>query len=101
MSYHPVLLQRLDTETEEWLEVKRLHAVQVNRSAGTESFDSAAGQYHLRLGFRFAWSKVVEAIRFSPQHYRLIYNGQAFGVLDYDDYMESHLYVTITGGAYG
>jgi hypothetical protein len=101
MSYAPVTLQRLDPDSEEYVDVHRLHAVQVNHKAGTETFDSAAGQYHVSLTFRFAWTKIIEQVRFAPQRYRLVFNGQTFAVAGYDDYMESHLYVVITGVAYG
>ncbi len=99
--YHPVVLQKMNEETEAYEDVKKIHALQVNHRNGAESFDSAAGQYHLGLVFRFAWTRTIEAIRFDPQHYRLMYNGQAFAVTNYDDYMERHLYVNVTGVAYG
>lgn len=101
MSYTPVMLQRVNDETESYEDVKRLYALKVNRKSGAESFDSAAGQYHLTLTFRFAYTKVFEQVRFEPQHFRLVYNDQPFSISDYDDYMEQHLFVNITGVAYG
>lgn len=101
MSYSPVMLQRLDTETETWADVRKLHAVKINRKAGAETFDAGAGQYHLSLVFRFAWSRVIEQLRYDPQHYQLVYQGHAFNITGYDDYMESHIYADITGVCYG
>lgn len=101
MSYTPVKLQQFDPETEEWHDVKVLHALQINTAGGSENFESGAEQYHIRLKFRFAYTKLVERVRFAPQHYQLVYNGQLFNIIGFDDYMEQHLYANITGEAYG
>ena len=101
MSYIPVKLQHLDPETETWSDVRTLHALQVNSVSGRESFNAGAEQYHLQLKFRFAWSKILEPIRFDPQNYQLVYGGHQFNVIHYDDYMEHHISVDITGEAYG
>ena len=101
MSYIPVMLQRLDTSTETWADVKKLHALQVNSPSGKEGFGAGAEQYHVSLKFRFAWSPLVEQVRFSPQTYRLIYRDQPFNIVGYDDYMEQHVNAVITGEAYG
>ncbi len=101
MSYIPVRLQRLDPETETWSDVRTLHALQVNSVSGRESFNAGSEQYHLQLKFRFAWSSAIEPIRFDPHSWQLVYNGHAFNIVHYDDYMESHIHVDITGEAYG
>lgn len=101
MSYIPVMLQRLDTSTETWTDVKTLHATRVNSASGKEGFGAGAEQYHLQLKFRFAWSRLVEQVRFSPQTFRLIYYGQPFNIVGYDDYMENHINADIIGEAYG
>ena len=101
MSYIPVMLQHLDTSTEPWTDVKTLHATRVNSASGKEGFGAGAEQYHLQLKFRFAWSRLVEQVRFSPQTFRLIYHGQPFNIVGYDDYMENHINADIIGEAYG
>lgn len=101
MSYIPVKLQRLDTATETWEDVKTLHATRVNTATGKEGFGAGAEQYHLQLKFRFAWSPLIEQIRFSPQLYQLVYRGQTFNIVGYDDYMEQHINADIIGEAYG
>ena len=98
--YHPISLIRLDDEGEA-VETTPLHAVQVNNKAGSESYDDGAGQYHLTLVFRVAWSHKLEAMRYRPMHYHIVYQGQTFRVVGYDDYMERHLWVDITAVAYG
>ena len=101
MSYIPVKLQHLDAESETWSDVMTLHALKVNHKSGAETFDTGAGQYHLALVFRFAWSRLIEALRYDPQHYQLVYDGHLFNIVGYDDFMEGHIYADITGVAYG
>lgn len=100
MSYIPVQIQKLDLETETWAEHLQLHALQVNKAGGSESFAAGAGQYHLRLAFDFRWCQALEDLRYAPQLYRIHYRGHSFNILDYDDYMESRLTVRLVGEAY-
>lgn len=101
MSYIPVIVQRMDPETEEWSDLLRLHAKKVNRSGGGENFAAGRETYHPRLVFDLPWCKKLEELRYDTQHYRLVYQGQPFNITDYDDYMEQHLTVRLTGEAYG
>lgn len=101
MSYFPFLIQKQDPETEEWADMLLLHALQVNRAGGGETFAAGAEQFHPRLTFVVRWCKKLEVVRWAPQSHRIIYRGQALNILDYDDYMEHHLTVRLTGEAYG
>lgn len=101
MSYILVKLQCLDPATETWQDVKTLHATRVNNASGKEEFGAGAEQYHLHLKFRFAWTPLIEQIRFSPQLYQLVYRGKSFNIVGYDDYMEQHINADIIGEAYG
>lgn len=101
MSYFPVTIQRMDKDTEEWTDLLQLHALQVNRAGGGESFAAGRETYHPRMTFDLRWCKVLEAVRWDPQAHRIVYLGHTFDISDYDDYMEQHLTVRITGEAYG
>jgi len=101
MSYLPVTIQHMDPETEAWTDLLRLHAIQVNRAGGGESFNAGREQYHPRLTFDLRWCQALEALRWDVQNHRIVYRGQAFNITDYDDYMEQHLTVRLTGEAYG
>lgn len=101
MSYIPVKIQRLDPKTEEWSDHLHLHALQVNKSGGGESFAAGADQYHPRLTFTLRWCRELEAIRYNTQEHRIMYQGHAFNIQDYDDYMEQHITVLLVGVAYG
>lgn len=101
MSYHPITIQRMDPETEVWADHLHLHAIQVNRSGGGETFNAGAEQYHPRMTFDLRYCAALEALRWKPQEHRIMYRGHAFNITDYDDYMEQHLTVRLTGEAYG
>lgn len=101
MSYIPITIQRQDPETELWADHLKLHALQVNRSGGSETDSAGAGQYHPRLTFTVRWCKELEALRHNTQEHQIIYRGHAYNIVDWDDYMEQHLTVKIAGEAYG
>lgn len=101
MSYIPVTIQKQDPETEEWADLLRLHAIQVNRAGGAEAYSAGREQYRLRLAFDFRWCKALEALRWDVAAHRIVYQGHPFNIQDYDDYMEQHLRVRLTGEAYG
>ncbi len=100
MSYYPITIQQQDSATEEWSDLLHLHALQVNKTGGGESYNAGAGQYHPRLTFVLRWCKALEAVAYAPQTHRILYRGHAFNLVDYDDYMEQHLTVTLVGEAY-
>ena len=100
MSYHPITLQRIDPETEQWINMLHLHAIQVNRAGGGESFSAGREQFHPRMTFDLRYTQYLEALRWNLAEYRLLYHGMAFNITDYDDYMEQHLTVRLTGEAY-
>ena len=102
MSYIPVTVQKQDPNTEKWSDLLHLHALQVNRAgSGSEVFTAGREQYRLRLTFDLRWSKQLEAVRWHTQSHRLLYRGQPMNIVDYDDYMEQHLTVRLTGEVYG
>lgn len=100
MSYIPVTVQKMD-ENEEWSDLLYLHAKQVNRAGGGEGFSAGRETYQPRLTFDFPWCKALEAVRWDVQHHRLMYQGHPLNITNYDDYMEQHLTVRLTGEAYG
>ena len=101
MSYIPITIQRRDPETEDWQDLLHLHAKQVNRAGGGETYAAGREQFHARLVFDFRWCKELEALRWNPQEHRIVYRGQMLNITNYDDYMEQHQTVRLTGEAYG
>ena len=101
MSYYPLTIQHMDPDTEEWTDLLHLHALQVNKTGGGESFSAAAEQYHPRLTFELRWCKALEDVVYRPQLHRIVYRGRTFNIQDYDDFMEQHRTVRLVGVAYG
>lgn len=101
MRYAPLTIQQQDPDTEKWSDFLALHALQINRTGGGESFAAGAGQYHPRLTFTVRWCRALEDIRYSPQTYRIRYDGQSWNITDYDDFMEQKRSVKLVGEAYG
>lgn len=101
MSCIPFTVQILDPETEEWSDLWHLHARKVNKSGGGMATNAGADQYRATLTFEVAWFSALEAVRYKPQLYRIVYRGHTFKLADYDDYMERHLTVNLVGEAYG
>lgn len=95
-----ITIQVQDPQTEQWADKWQLHA-QVNKARGSQAQEAGADQYRAALTFKVRYFAALEAMRYNPQPYRIIYRGHAFKLTDWDDYMEQHLEVTLTGEAYG
>ena len=100
MSYHPFTVQ-VQGDDGEWTDLWKLHARQVNKTGGGQSYTAGADQYRTTLTFEVQYFKAMEAMRYSPQLYRVIYQDHTFKLVDYDDFMEGHKVVKLVGEAYG
>ena len=101
MSYYPIVIQRMDPETEKWTDHLRLHALKVNKAGGGESYAAGAEQFHVRLTFELRWTRALEDVAYNPQIHRIVYRGRTYNVKDYDDFMEQHRLIRLVGEAYG
>ena len=97
----PIKVQVQDPETEVWEDAfsGNLHA-EVNKTGGGSKENAGAGHYAASLTFKLRYTKKLEAIAYSPQSYRILYRGRTFRVVDYDDFMEQHREVKLTGEFY-
>lgn len=102
----PITVQVQDATTEEWADVLQLHA-RVNKAAsgytsgGHTTMQAGADQYRIILTFELRYIRALEDIAYGPQPYRILYRGNKFKVTGYDDYMEQHRTVKLTGEFYG
>lgn len=101
MSYHPLTIQQIDPDTEEWTDLLHLHALKVNKTPAGESYGAGAEQYHPKRTFTLRWCKALEDAAHETLTHRIFYRGRAYNIKDYDDYMDRHLIVNIVGEAYG
>ena len=95
----PIDIQKQNEDTELWETVQHLHA-EVNKAGGTENFAARADQFHARLQFKVKYFPGIEQIRDAPTLFRIIYKGEQYQVIDYDDYQERHRIVRIAGERY-
>ena len=101
MSYYPLTIQVQDPETEAWTDLLQLHATNVNKTGGGETYSAGAEQFRPRLTFELPWCKALEDVVYAPQVHRIVYRGRTFDIQDYDDFMEQHRTVRLVGVAYG
>ena len=95
-----ITVQIQDENTELWTDSWHLHAY-VNKTNGGQAFNAGADQFKATLTFKVRYFSGLEALRYSPQLYRVVYRGHTFKVSDYDDFQERHNEVTLVGEAYG
>lgn len=99
----PVRIEKRNEETEQWeTYMEPVHA-KINkntRKTGYETLDAGAIQFKRTLTFEVRYSKPIQEIAFNTQMYRIIYQGQPYDIVDYDDYMERHISVKLTGVIY-
>lgn len=96
----PITVQVQDPDTEQWTDAMRLHA-EVNKTGGGTVFSAGADQHRATLTFKVRYSRKMEEIANGPQPFRILYRGRTYKVTDYDDYMERHRDVKLTGELYG
>lgn len=96
----PIMVHVQDPETEEWEAMWHLRA-RVNKTGGGQALNAGADQYRATLTFEVRYFAALEAMRYKPQLYRIIYRGHTFKLVDYDDFMERHQTVKLVGEAYG
>ena len=96
----PFTIEHQDPDTEKWSPLWNLHG-RVNKTGGGQTLNAGADQYRATLTFEVRWFQDLEEIRYRPQHYRIVYRGHNFKLVDYDDFMERHLTAKLVGEAYG
>lgn len=96
----PITIQTIDEVTETWTDLWSLHA-RVNKTTGSEFVEGGAIQSQATKTFELRYFTGLENVDYNRGLYRIIYRGQTFNIVDYDDYMESHQVVKIKAVSYG
>ncbi|SFE84082.1 phage head closure protein [Peptostreptococcus sp. D1] len=95
----PIIIQKVDEETERWRSIYTLHA-HINKSKkGDEFLSAGAIQSKQTLTFDIRYFKNIEDISLNTQLYRVLYNGHIYDISDYDDFMFKHKNVRLLGVA--
>lgn len=96
----PIIIQKQNTDTEEWSDLYTVHA-SINKSSSDNTYlGSGASQSKRNLTFEIRYFAGLEKVGLDRQYYRIIYRGEVFDIEDYDDYMLQHETVKFYGMSY-
>lgn len=95
----PVTLQKQVAGTGAWEDVQHLHA-EVNKSISQQFYTPESDRVRQRLVFKIRYNPVLESVRSALQDYRMVYRGQHFELVDYDDYKEHRREIKLIGELY-
>lgn len=96
----PVVIQKIDETTEKWEDVFKVHASINKAKSDAEYLNAGAIQAQKNLTFEVRYFASLEDISLNLQSYRIVYQGVAFNIVDYDDFMLQHKTVKILGVSY-
>lgn len=96
----PIVIQKIDEITEQWVDCFKLHA-KINKSkTNSEYLNAGAVQGKRTLTFEVRYFAALEAISLNTQGYRILYNDVPYNITDYDDYILCHKTVKLVGVSY-
>lgn len=97
----PVQIQKLNLETDTWEDKYTVHAnVNTSKRQIRGEFQQAGSVNARRsLSFWMRYSRQLEDINLNTQIYRILYRGNAYNIVEYDDYMEMHKEIRLTAEA--
>lgn len=90
----PIVIQKVNEDTEEWFDVWKLHAA-VNKSKASE-YNAAGVETRRTLTFTVRYARPLEMIAYNMGLYRIVFGGIVFNINDFDDYMLSHQTIRFT-----
>ena len=96
----PIIIQKIDEVTELWADHWDLHA-RVNKTTGAEYVEAGADRSQSTKTFEVRYFAGLSAIDTDRGLYRIKYRGHTYNIIDYDDYMESHINVRLKAVSYG
>lgn len=96
----PIIIQRIDEMTEQWLDLFNCHARINKAKTDSEYLNAGAIQGKCSLTFEIRYFAELKDIRLNTQSYRVMYENIPYNITDYDDYMMSHKTVKLLGESY-
>lgn len=95
----PILIKRLNEDTEQWEDHLSLKSRKPNKNKGSEYLGSGAIQSTQELVFEVRYCKPLKDIMLNTQLYAIVYEGILYDVIDYDDYKMEHKTIKLLGVA--
>lgn len=93
----PITIQSFDELTEDWTDIMHLHASINKTRTGSEFYNGGAVHGKATLTFEVRYSATLAQIEYNSEIYRIIYDDQAFNIIDYDDYRRQHRKIRLVG----
>lgn len=100
---HVIDIEKRDEETEEWKTILSGVHCNVNKNTRKKGYETVSGgaiRIKRSLTFEVRYSKPIRQIAHNTQLYRIIYQGQTYDIIDYDDFEERHKFVQLSGAFY-
>ena len=101
MTFNKVIKIQQCDENEKWSDLYTLYA-RINKSSSSknEYVNGGAERSIASKTFEVRYMDQLSKIQFNTQSYRIVYENHYYNIVDYDDYMEKHLTIKMTGVAY-
>ena len=96
----PILIQRIDEETETWKDVFSVHAFINKTKTDNEYLNAGATRTKKNLTFEVRYFSDIEDISLNLESYRVVFQGTPYNLVDYDDFMLKHKTVKLLGVSY-
>lgn len=96
----PILIQKLDVDTEKWSDYYPTHA-NVNKASGREYFNASTNITSGTYNFSVRYCKKLKDIKYDNASYRIIYDNQIFNIKNVDIPKEKNHLMTIVGDLVG
>lgn len=68
----------------------RGHLLKSNKTKSSECFEAGGEQSSSYVTFTLRWNKAISRIEYDTPSYRVMWRGQLFDVVGYDDFMYQH-----------
>ena len=94
----PIKIEKLNIDTEEWVTYIPLLHANVNKPRKDREYHEAGSVRSTRqLNFDMRYNPLIKEIGRQIELYRIVYDGQSYNIVDYDDYMERHQNIRLLG----
>lgn len=80
----PILIQKLNNETEEWIDYYSTHA-EINKASGKEYYNASTNISASTFNFFTRYCSLLEDIQYNTSFYRVVYNNKIFDIVNTDN----------------
>ena len=92
----PIVIQKLDYETEKWSEYYSTHA-NINKVGGKEYTNASSNISSSTFHFKVRYCKKLEDLQYNTEIYRVLYDNRFFNIINVDNYGLKNHELTLVG----